>query len=328
MNKILLIHVSGRIGDSLLATPAISSIQKKFNNLSIDLLVHRNTLELFENIPGVTLLGSISEKRAWYKGWFQNNKYDYVIVFNLGNSLENIVKFALRVGNKVIASNTGKFKIDSNLYASINRLNTEHHVMAYLNYLTPFKIKNPDVRLKFHLTRYEINFAEDLLRKLVRDEKKFLIGYKFSSLASRSYRDWPIESFIALSKKIIKERPSAFFIIFGGTDEREKINIFVKSFSRNICLDLSGLTIRKTAAVMSLLKLYVGVDTGPSHLMGSFNLPMALLFHGKSPSKYYAPLNHPNCEIIDHPLGDRCSENDSMDAILVYSVFKKIKKYL
>ena len=328
MNKILLIHVSGRIGDSLLATPAILSIQKRFNNFNVDLLAHRNQLEMFQNIPGINLLGSISEKRAWYKGWLQKNKYEYVIVFNFGNPLRNIVKFALRVGRNVIASSTGNFNIDSNLHTNIPRSHNQHHVLAYLNYIAPLKIKKSELRLKFYLTEHEIFFAKELLKKTIKNEKKFLIGYKFSSLATRSYRDWPIENFIALTKEILRLKPNAFFIIFGGIEEREKIDFFVNCIPKNTYLDLSGLPIRKVAAVMSLLRLYVGVDTGPSHLMGCFNRPMALLFHGRSPAKYYAPLNHPYCEIINHPIGEKCSEKDSMKDILVGSVLRKIKKYL
>ena len=40
------------------------------------MLVNKNRLDLFENIPNVNLLGSISESRAYYKGWFVLKKYD------------------------------------------------------------------------------------------------------------------------------------------------------------------------------------------------------------------------------------------------------------
>ena len=92
LSNVLLIHISGRIGDSLLATPSITTFQKNFLNARIDLLVHRNRLDLFKNVPNVNLIGSISEKRAWYKGWLSLQKYDYVIIFNYGNELRNIIK--------------------------------------------------------------------------------------------------------------------------------------------------------------------------------------------------------------------------------------------
>ena len=80
-SNFLLIHYSGRIGDSLLVIPSITTIRKFFFNAKFDILVHRNRMDLFENIPNVNLLGSISEKRAWYKGWLTLQKYDYVISY-------------------------------------------------------------------------------------------------------------------------------------------------------------------------------------------------------------------------------------------------------
>ena len=138
--KILLIHVSGRVGDSLLATPAMETLRKHLKNSKIDLLAHRNRLNLFENTPNIKVLGSISDKRSWYKGWLSIKKYDYVIVFNYGNDQTNIVRFALRVGKKVIASSTKSQKLNVQLFQCIPR-KVNHHVLNYMEYLAPLNIK-------------------------------------------------------------------------------------------------------------------------------------------------------------------------------------------
>src|SRR5438132_6775977 len=36
----------------------------------------------------------------------------------------------------------------------------------------------------------------------------------------------------------------------------------------------AGLCLRETAAVMNLTDLFVGVDTGPTHLMSAFDVPL------------------------------------------------------
>ena len=99
-------------------------------------------------------------------------------------------------------------------------------------------------------------------------------------------------------------------------------------FYINNYLDFSGLSLRKTAAIMSRLNLYVGVDTGPTHLMSSFDVPSVSLYHGKFPSRLYAPLNHPFFVSIDHPLGKFCSELSSMSDITVQQVFRSLKPFL
>jgi hypothetical protein len=45
---------------------------------------------------------------------------------------------------------------------------------------------------------------------------------------------------------------------------------------------------------MNQLDLYVGVDTGPTHIMGALHRPMVALYHGYSPSRLLAPLEHPS----------------------------------
>jgi heptosyltransferase-3 len=326
--KILLIHCSGRVGDSLLATPAICNIQKKFPNANIELLAHRNRIDLFKNTPNINLLGAISEKRAWYKGWLNLKKYDYVIVFNYDNPLKNIIKFALRVGNQVIASDVHDDKIDSKLHISIPRLPNQHHIHLYNHYLSPFNFKKKCTRIKLYITTDEIKFAKSLLYQHKLLKSKFLVGYQIVSFPTRSYRDWPIDNFLSLAYKILEIKPNAFFIIFGSMDDRSKLTNFIKRMPKDSYLDLTGLSLRKTAAVMSLIDLYVGVDTGPSHMMSAFDVPMLTMYHGKFPSKYYAPMGHPYSIAMDHPKKDKCSEIDSMADISVNNVFSKLKKFL
>jgi heptosyltransferase-3 len=327
-STILFIHISGRVGDSLLVTPAIKSFKKNFPKVKVDLLVHRNRLDLFENIPNVNLLGSISEKRACFMGWPSLKKYDYVIVFNYANELSNIVKFALRVGKRVIASSVFDKKINSKLFAVIPRLNSQHHIKSYLKYLVPFKIKELHTRISFYPTQNEINFAKSILTKIKLPRNSFLVGYQVCSFPTRSFRDWPLCNFIALSKKIIKVKPMAFFVLFGAIEDRQKVSSFVEHFSHDQCLDLTGLSLRNTAAVMSLIDLYIGVDTGPTHMMSAFDVPMVAMYHGKFPSKYYAPIGHPNCVAIDHPKKDKCTDKDTMADISVDHVFLKLKRFL
>ena len=325
--KILLIHVSGRIGDTLLVTPAIETLRRHLKNSKIDLLAHRNRLDLFENTPNIKVLGSISEKRAWYKGWLSIKKYDYVIVFNYGNDQTNIVRFALRVGKKVIASSTKSQKINAQLFQCIPR-KENHHVLNYMEYLAPLNIKKLFPRIKFYPNDKEKEFALSLLKQHKILRNAYIIGLQLVSFPSRSYKDWPIDHFVSLANRILAHQKNAFFIIFGGLDDAEKVAQFTQKFSKENHLDLSGLSLRKTAAVMSRIDLYVGVDTGPTHMMSAFNVPMVALYHGKFPSKFYRPLEHKKSIVIDHPKGSLCSEKDSMSDISVDDVFFKLKKFL
>ena len=47
--KILVIHVSSRVGDSLLVTPLIETIKHKFKNCKLSLFAHKRMHVLFQN---------------------------------------------------------------------------------------------------------------------------------------------------------------------------------------------------------------------------------------------------------------------------------------
>ena len=310
-----------------MATPAIETLVRNLETSKIDLLAHKNRLDLFENSPNINALASISEKRSWLRGWLTIRKYDYVIVFNYGNDQTNIVRFAFRVGNNVIASSTKSHKLNERLFYCVPR-KENHHVLNYIEYLAPFNIKKLLPRVKFYLSNKEKEFARSLLKHSKISSTNYIVGFQLVSFPSRSYRDWPVDHFVLLAKKILAVKKNTVFIIFGGPDDSKKIAQFSEKFSNENHLNLAGLSLRKTAAVMAMIDLYVGVDTGPSHLMSAFDVPMLTMYHGKFPSKYYAPMGHPYSVAMDHPKKDKCSENDSMADISVDNVFSKLVKFL
>jgi len=80
---------------------------------------------------------------------------------------------------------------------------------------------------------------------------------------------------------------------------------------------------------MNQLDLYVGVDTGPTHIMGALQRPMVALYHGYSPSSLLAPLEHPCLYVVDHPrAGPDCSPDESMSAIPVDAVWARVLEAL
>ncbi len=51
--------------------------------------------------------------------------------------------------------------------------------------------------------------------------------------------------------------------------------------------------------------VYVGVDTGPTHLMSTFDIPLVGFYHCISSSKLTGPADHPCFYAVDHPRTER-----------------------
>jgi heptosyltransferase-3 len=80
---------------------------------------------------------------------------------------------------------------------------------------------------------------------------------------------------------------------------------------------------------MTQLQLYVGVDTGPTHLAGALRVPMVALYHCRHRGRYLAPLQHDRLRVLEHPASDaECGEARSMADIGVDQVWNAAESLL
>jgi heptosyltransferase-3 len=175
------------------------------------------------------------------------------------------------------------------------------------------------------VTTAERSWAAARITKDWPREAKPIVGLQIASFPTKGYRDWPIEHFIELCKRICERWPKAHFAIFGGSKELKRIEL-IKSILGSVATVYAGrLSLRETGALMSQLDLYIGVDTGPTHLMSSFDIPLVSLYHGSARSELIAPLEHPYLYTIDGPSAVSGDSNEaSMAKISVDLVFARV----
>jgi heptosyltransferase III len=325
--RVLIINVT-RIGDTLLNTPAIRAIARKFSNASITVLGHDKRVEVLANIPYITKIGSISKKTAPFRARFgalTGNKYDWAFVW--GNDVA-LHRYALRKAIHVVAYRQPDDKLSHRFFCAADEpaLYSMHGVDMQLALPRAVGIDTDEFQLDYVVAGGEEAAARARLRDALKGKEKHpLIGLQVASFPTKSYRDWPIGHFIELAKQIVANYPDATFIMFGGPDDVAKIEPFRIAFPER-CIVLAGtLTIRETVAVMNEIDLYIGVDTGPTHLYGALGKPMVVMYHASLPSALYKPLVHPSLYAIDHPKRSRPDDNAaamvSMEEILVESVW-------
>jgi heptosyltransferase-3 len=321
--KILVIQVS-RIGDTLFATPAIRAIAAACPDAKITVMGHPNRAEVFRHLPFIAEVGSIEKRRSWLKGWFSGKPYDLAFVFGFD---EELVTYALRVSQRVVSFRQDNEKLNHRLYRIVERppFQCEHAVKQLLRLPLAMGWQADGLRLAFQVTDDEFVAAKQILKIATGFDSPFLVGLQVASFHTKSYRDWPVESFAELAKKILEYRPNACFLLFGGKEDQERTSWLQKQLGGH-AVELAGrLSLRQTAACMGLTQLYVGVDTGPTHIMSTFNIPMVALYHCLSLSYYSGPLEHPCCKVIDHiDATGECTEDSSMSDIGVDLVFDQV----
>lgn len=327
MVSILLIKVS-RIGDTLFAIPAMRAIAAHYPNARLTVLGHRHRIAVLKNLPFIHHLGAISKKTAWLRGWY-GQRYDYAIVYGFDASLVN---YALRVAKRVVAFQQHNAALNQRLYRCVEMptIKNEHAVLLDLRLTAALGVPPlTSRRLAYQVSPLEQHTARALLNRDIPNHPFPLIGVQIASFPTKHYRDWPLENFAALMFAILKEYPKAHFLIYGGAAEKSRTSQLKQQLGNHATLYAGRLTLRQTAAVMSLTNLYIGVDTGPSHIMSAFDIPLVGIYHCISGSHLTGPLDHPCFYPVDHPVTDvTCTENQSIAEISVAMVLNQVQQAL
>jgi heptosyltransferase-3 len=200
------------------------------------------------------------------------------------------------------------------------------HAVDYLLTLTR-AIGVPDAgrRLAYTVTAREREWAKKILPASGRP----LIGLQVASFPTKGFRDWPIEKFAELCERILARWPQAQILIFGGPLERRRTAELAQRFPGHATLFAGRFGLRKSASLMNELDLYIGVDTGPTHIMGALDAPMVPLYHCYSPSRLLQPLERPKCFVVDHPrAATGCGPETPMGEIEVDAVWQRVLEAL
>lgn len=325
--RILYINVS-RIGDTLLVTPAVRAVAAAFPEAEITLLGHPKRAEILQNLPFVHRVSTITKNRAPLLGRIGERKYDLAFVCGYDAPL---VEYALRVSRRVIAFRQPDQALNSRLFRAVEHppFQTEHAVRIQLRLPGAIGVAPAGLALAYQVSAEESRWARSKLAESLPAGIVPLIGLQIASFPTKAYRDWPLDKFIALTDRIRKNWPRAHFLIFGGNEETERTTALAEHLGKAASFYAGKLSLRQTAALMNELDLYIGVDTGPTHIMGALHRPMLAMYHGYSPSRVLAPLDHPCAYIVDHPLADRGATPETpMGDISVNEVWLAVSRAL
>lgn len=291
------------------------------------MLAHPKRAEVLRHLSYVTQLDDISKRRAPFMGRIGPRAFDYALVYGFDAPL---VAYALRVARRVVAFRQKSEALNRKLHRAVEApaFQGEHSVLQYLRLPAALGIPPAGLRLAYHVSDAEREWAHARLAQDTPRGASPLIGLQVASFPTKGYRDWPVEHFARLADTLSEDWPRAHFLIYGGGKERDRTGWLVSRLGARATLYAGRLTLRQTAAIMSLTNLYIGVDTGPTHIMSAFDIPLVGLYHCFSPSRLIGPLDHPCFFPVDHPRPYRCPTDTAMAEISVDAVAATVRAAL
>jgi heptosyltransferase-3 len=299
----LLVVIVARIGDTLLVTPMLRALKAACPRGDLTVLAHRKRLAVLEHLPFIDTLRSISPRTARFRGLLAKRRYDCAFVYGHDAAL---VKYALRVARRVIAyASPGKHSREARGSERLGRVHVPqapmHAVHERLLLAEAAGIGSTDSRLAYVVTDREKAWAVDWIATNLQAPEQPLIGLQVMSFRTKAHRNWPCAYFADLVNLILTARPSAHFVVLGDSEARDAANELMLRCPARVQIAAGDLTLRQSAAIIAELDLYIGVDTGPTHIAGALDVPMIGLYHRNYPGSNLAPLSRERCAVLEQP---------------------------
>ena len=304
----------GGIGDTLMLTPVIHILLKKFPQCKIDLcLTHDYVKDAFNGHPyfneiipfdfywkGYKAFFNLKSKQEGiWKVFFYHPKlflkialrgYDLVIDYNLSHetrNLSNALAYAIFVPKRLgYGENVLGFLTDT-----INtQLEKMHRIDYYFSVLQLIGIDPNELNTRkyvYPLTSDDKNWGNSfLINHETSGSFLFVMHPGGANLVVQ--RRWSLENFITVGQWVIKNM-HGIVLLTGGKEDVEVCNAIaakLKSDCINIC---NQTTIRQTAAILSFCNACLTNDTGILHLSAAVGVPHIYALFGPTDANLLMP---------------------------------------
>ena len=296
--KILVIS-SNLIGDTILSTGVIDYFLTKNPTAKFTFCIGPSAAQIYEHFPSLDKIEIIEKKKFnmhWIKMYLNCRKTKWDIVIDLRSSL---ISYFFNTKKRYI------FKKIAHL----------HHIEQLNKF---FNIKtNP-------LNIYTSIEEEKKVIKNINQDYKNIVIFPGGNWTPKI---WPIDSYNGLLKQLYKKYLNVIFIIVGSKEEKKLyLESIKKDLPDDIFIDIMGANLTLTSAYMKKSQLFIGNDSGLTHLSFASNLNTIGLF-GPTNDQVYGHRDKKNFvirTIEDYDYNDR----DSINKNKTYMRSIKIEKIL
>ena len=329
VKKILAIRID-RIGDLIVTMPALKELKKIFPNAKISLLTTGKNAELLNIFPWI-------DEVIVYKGFFatagilRKRGFDLAADFLMDYPIKAALltyfsgaKFTagFNVAGRGSCFNLGVYQASDKKHVGLYMLDLVRSIAG------AYALKDQigrDLDAGASIRENDRIYATSLLKENGVSENDIVIimhpgGHYASQL-------WPADRFARLADMLI-EKYGAKIIIVGSPDERRLIDGLSGMMEKKVA-DITGLSLDKLAALISLADLFIGNNSGPWHIACALGIPTVSTMGPTDPELWW-PVDRRHivvrrslaCSPCDLP---ECDRHACMKAITVEEMMEAVR---
>lgn len=278
-----------RVGDSLLATPALRALKDKYPDRSIRVISEPQTIRVFEGLPYIDEIVECPRSPSAFhlqsqirKGGgaaatidFLSNPRTAIACRLSGTSVR--VGFAIGLRKFFYTHRVALQDQTAPVYSAIHKLRLAEQIAATTTNIFP----------DFVLTQ-EDNTLSSIMWQKAGLSSRGVVALFISS--RRSYKRWPLESFEQLVERL-REQQIQEIILVGGANEESEMRDFAKAADLPPERVLACNTLGVLTSVIKRATVLIGNDGGPKHLACAVGTATVTIFR-HDPPEYWTPPQH------------------------------------
>lgn len=280
--KILVIAMR-YLGDVLLTTPLIRSLRQAYPDAELDVLIYSNTAAMLEGNPDINRLITVPSKAKFADNWALlrqlRRRYDLAITTQAGDRpfLYSLFATSQRIGIVPTKPNTGWWKrFFLYRWLEYDDDNNTHTVLQHLNILALINVP-PCFALVPPRTQ-----DTQVLKQLV-GNKTYAVLHTHPQW---TYKQWTVEGWLAIG--LYLHQLGLRLVLTGGTAQEEVD--YIANIARQLpddTLNLAGcVSLAQLTELLTNAALYIGPDTGITHLAAATGVPVIALYGPTNPVKW------------------------------------------
>ena len=274
------------LGDVLLTTPLFHSLRMAYPNAQLDVLVYSNTASILEGNQDINHIITTANrpKTADYIKLGQQiiRRYDLAVVTQTGDRpfLYGLLAAKMRVSVVPQKINKGWWKrFFVQRWIEFDNINT-HTVLQHLKLLDLINVKS-----SYSVVAPQIKDSQSLEQQF-----NFLVdNVNFAVLHTHpqwTYKQWTVEGWLQVGRYL---NGLGLKLVLSGGPFNDEIN-YVKNIQNQLpkdTINLAGkLSLAQLTYILSKAKLYIGPDTGITHLAAATGIPVIALYGPTNPVKW------------------------------------------
>ncbi len=292
----------GAMGDIIHVIPAVRNVRSTFPSVHITWLVEDKLKDLVECIPDVDDIIVFPRKR--WQGYLKHpsryftlvsemwtflkrlrsRKYDVSLDFH-GNFKSGLLAWLSNAVERIgfARGYCKEFNFIFTHHQVTPRMKRMRRIDKYLSLLQCLGIEAHYQRPVFSIPEEDRLAVDDFICQNRCGRKPIAIIHPGTSLFGK-YKRWPSKNYALLADRLMEE--FGFAVIFTWGAQEYKLVEEIRSLMRCQAIVACETTVKRLIALLQRARLFIGSDTGPTHIASCLGIPTVAIFGPKDPAIY------------------------------------------